>query len=378
MSTYQILIDNTAVDDAFYEAIGTLEVEENALLPDALRLVLPVTIDNGDLTWVGNKKVRPYANIAVVVTPDGGSPSCVFDGYVLSQLVHLQAGVTASTVEVRAQDASVLMSLEHKTVEWSGLTEGNVANQIFVQNYDFIPAGGNTADDSPAHASPGHTLMQRGTDLEFLRRLARRSGRWCRVTCADKPGVRTGYFAVPDLKASPAATIVLNDPETASVPSLDFHWDVARPTKVLASQASMTSSDPSGVNADTSDSGLPLLDARGLKEFAGKDSSVRLTTPGDAADLPVRARAVLREAGWFAGCSGTAEMSRLEQVLRVGAVVAVNGVGTLLSGNYLVTSVKHTIAANNHTMAFTTSRNAVGPAAGGSGGGLPSIPGGLG
>ena len=87
---------------------------------------------------------------------------------------------------------------------------------------------------------------------------------------------------------------------------------------------------------------------------------------------------MLREAGWFAGCSGTAEMSRLQQVLRVGAVVAVNGVGTLLSGNYLVTSVKHTIGANNHTMAFTTSRNAVGPAAGGSGGGLPSLPGGVG
>jgi Phage tail baseplate hub (GPD) len=351
VSTYQVLIDGNAVDDGFYDAIGTLEVEENAHLPDALRLVLPVTTDDSDLTWVGDQKVRPYANIAVVVTPDGGAPSCVFDGYVLSHMVHLEAGVTASTVEVRAQDASVLMSLEHKTREWAGLTEGAVANQVFA-GYGFTPAGPNTTDDSLAHASPGHTLMQRGTDLEFLRRLARRSGRWCRVTCTDRPGVRTGYFAVPDLSASPATTIVLNDPETASVPSLEFHWDVARPTKVLAGQAS-------------------------LREFAGKDSSVRLTTPGDTADLPVRARAVLREAGWFAGCTGTAEMSRLQAVLRVGTVAAVSGAGTLLSGNYLVTGVRHSISTNNHTMAFTMARNAVGPAAGPDGG-PPSIPGGLG
>ena len=128
--------------------------------------------------------------------------------------------------------------------------EGTVLNTIF-SSYGFLTAPGNTANDSPVHDSPGHTLMQRGTDLEFLRRLARRSGRWCRVACTDTPGQRTGTFAAPDLTAASAATIVLNDPATASVNALDFRWDVARPTQVLASQASMTDSDPSGVTRRT-------------------------------------------------------------------------------------------------------------------------------
>lgn len=374
MSKYQVLIGGTAVAEDFYDAISTLEVEENSHLPDALRLVLPVTAQNGELTWANDDKLGPYANIAVVATPDGGAKQCIFDGYVLSHRVHVPAGVTAANVEIRAQDASVLMGLDHTTLEWAGQTEGAVANQIF-QNHGFQPADGNTADDSPAHDAPGHTLMQRGTDLEFLRRLARRSGRWCRVYCTDTPGTYTGFFAVPDLGGDPVTTIVLNDPDKASVAALDFHWDVSRPSKVLADQASLSDSDP--VNADTDDGGQPLLDARGLADFAGRPASTRLTTPGDSADLAGRAAAVVREASWFAGCEGVAEMSRLHAVLRVGTVVAVEGVGAVLSGKYLVSSVRHTIGADSHTMAFTLVRNAVGPAAGGSGGGLPSLPGGL-
>ncbi len=366
MSTYQVLINGTAVGDDFYDTIGGLDVEENSTLPDALKLTLPISTANSDLSWVGDTRVAPYANIAVVATPDGGSAQCIFDGYVLSHAVHLNAGITASTVEVRAQDASALMSLDHQCREWAGMTEGTVANTIF-SSYGFLTAPGNTANDSPVHDSPGHTLMQRGTDLEFLRRLARRSGRWCRVACTDTPGQRTGYFAAPDLTAASAATIVLNDPATASVNALDFRWDVARPTQVLASQASMTDSDPSGVTADTDDSGLPLLSARGLSDFAGQDASVRLTTPGDSADLTGRARAVLREAGWFATCEGTAELSRIKAVLRVGTVVSVADCGAVLSGNYLVSSVRHTIATNSHTMGFTLIRNAVGLPAGGPG-----------
>src|SRR5262249_61391578 len=102
------------------------------------------------------------------------------------------------------------------------------------------PADGNTKDDSPAHSEDGHTLMQRGSDIDFLRRLARRTGRWCRVTCADQPGVRTGFFALPDLSGDPVVTLNLTDPPKSQAAALDFHWDVARPTKVAASQASLT------------------------------------------------------------------------------------------------------------------------------------------
>ena len=60
----------------------------------------------------------------------------------------------------------------------------------------------------------------------------------------------------------------------------------------------------------------------------------------------------------------------LKQVLRVGTVVAVEGCGSLLSGKYLVWSVRHTITTQAHAMSFVLVRNAMGPAPSGGGGGL--------
>jgi hypothetical protein len=375
MSTYQMLLGGTPADASFYTQLATLDIEENADLPDAIAFTLPLAADSGDLTWVADPRIAPFANIAVVVTPDGGGASqCIFDGYVLAHKVHLEPGVTSSSVEVWGQDASVLMTLSEQAREWSGLTDGQVANQIFA-GYGFAPGAGNTAQDSPSHTDDGHTLMQRASDLEFLRRLARRDGRWCRVTCADTPGQRTGVFAPPDLSGPPVATIDLNDPSQRPVTSLDFRWEADRPSSVSARQASLTDSDPDGVVADTSDSGFTALAARGLPDFAGRPMSVMLTATGDAPELPPISRAVLRDAGWFVRAEGTADLAVLNTVLRVGDVVAIKGVGQLLAGSYLVWSVRHSISTFSHTMAFVLTRNAVGPPSAATGGpSLPSLP----
>ena len=59
--------------------------------------------------------------------------------------------------------------------------------------------------------------------------------------------------------------------------------------------------------------------------------------------------------------------------------MAVEEVGHLLSGKYLVKSVQHAITTDRHSMAFTLVRNAVGPGAGGGGAGglLGGLAGGL-
>lgn len=361
MSDYRVYLDGAPAGADLYAALSTLEVEENADLPDALRAVLTLAPGSADPTWVGDGRLKPFTNVAVVVTTDDGRRDCIFDGYLLAHRAHLEAGITSSTLEVWGQDASVLMTLEDKVREWSGMTEGEVANQIF-SDYGFTPAAANTADDSPAHTDDGHTLMQRATDAEFLRRLARRSGRWFRVSCNDEPGQRAGFFAAPDLSGQPVATIDLNDPAMSATPSLEFAWDVARPSKVTARQASLVEAHAEGTGAVATDSGLPALETRGLRDFAGRDVSMLLTSCVDEADLRVRARAALRDAGWFARCEGTVDLAALKRVVRVGALVAVAGVGDLHSGTYLAQTVRHTITADAHTMGLHLVRNAVGPA----------------
>ncbi len=77
--------------------------------------------------------------------------------------------------------------LDGDVKEWVDVTDADVANTIF-GNYGITPASDNLADDSPSHTESGHSLMQRGSDIQFLSTLARRNGKVCRVVCADQPG----------------------------------------------------------------------------------------------------------------------------------------------------------------------------------------------
>jgi|SRR5579871_187354 len=369
-NTFQLVMNGTPADDSFYTKMTSLEVEENVDLPGAIQVNLPVSPDgNGDLTYVNDSGFQPFSNLAVVVTLDGGGAQCIFDGYVLAHKLHLDKGTTAATLQVWGQDASWLMNLTETAKEWVDVTDGAVANAIF-GNYGISPADANLTDDSASHTEAGHTLMQRATDIQFLRSLARRNGKLCWVACADQPGQRTGYFIDPDLSGDPVVTLTLNDPTAWNVDALDFDWDVTRPSSVQASEATFDASGPTGVSGDSSDSGLSALDQRPLATFSPNPITVILTTTVDSAgELTMRAQGLLREAGWFARCQGEADISRINAVLRVGTVVMVNGAGSVNSGKYYVWSVRHTFTPESHKMKFVLLRNAVGPAPT-SGGGL--------
>jgi hypothetical protein len=371
-STFRLLFDGAAADDELYTALTSLEVEENVDMPGAIQLSLPVNrTDDGDLSYVSDDRFKPFANLAVVATPEDKPDECIFDGYILSHKLHLETGTVSSSLKVFGQDASWLMNLEEKAREWTDVTDADAAASIF-GDYGITPAADNTDDDSPSHTEDGHTLMQRGSDIQFLRTLARRNGKICRVACGDTPGRRTGYFAKPKLDGDPVVTMTLNDPAGAwTVQALDVEWDVTRPSAVTARQALFNDDDPDGASGDTSDSGLDLLDERGLADFSGKPMTVMLAAPvDDAQELTLRAKSVLREAGWFVRCEGETDVSRLKAVLRAGTVVQVNAAGSLHSGKYFVWSVRHSITQDLHKMKFVLIRNAIGPAPAGGPGGL--------
>jgi len=385
--SYQLLLNGQAADSTLYTLLSSVEVEESMDLPGALQLQVPVSVgSDGDLTYVNDPRFAPLANIALVATPPapqssipgasliGGSSApttqCIFDGYVLSAKLHIERGTTNASLSVWAQDATCLMNLSERAREWVDVTDSDVAAAIF-GDYGITPADDNANEDSPSHTEAGHSLMQRATDIQFLRMLAQRNGKFCRVACADAPGDRTGYFAAPDLGADPIATLTLNDPQAWKVNDLDIVWDAAAATSVNAAQALFTDSDPDGVSADLSGSGFASLGDRDLAAFAGQPMTVMLAAPvDDAGELTQRAQAVLREAGWFVRCEGESDVERLGAVLRAGAIVAISGIGAMHSGNYLVWSVRHKITEDVHTMRFVLVRNAVGSPPSGAAGGL--------
>lgn len=358
--SFSIVIGGTAADD-LASSFNELEVEENVDMPSAFSLVLPVNVTStGDYDVVNDSRLAPLSNVAILATASDGNQQCLFDGYVLSQTAHLDTGTVASTLRVWGQDATWLMNTTEQVREWVDLTDGDVANSIF-GDYGFIPDPSNLDDDSPAHTSDGATLMQRATDAQFLRLLARRNGKLFRVFCTDTPGVRTGYFALPSLDGEPVVTVTLNDATAATVDSLDITWDVLRPAANLAMQTLFSESDADGTGGTISDSGLTLLAAQGLSDFSGTTVTSLLTaTVNDGEELTLRSQSVLIESGWFVRCTGSADVNRLGSILRAGTVAQLDAAGSLHSGKYFVWSVRHHITLEKHTMDFVMLRNAVG------------------
>jgi hypothetical protein len=373
-NTFQVWFEGEPADDSFYDRLLLLEVEESADMPGAIQMRLPVARSgDGDLTSVNDAGLQPLKNIAVTVTPEGSSQAIIFDGYVLGHKLHIESGIRQSTLEVYGQDASWLMNLEEKTREWADVTDGQVANSIF-DEYGFTAAPENLDDDSGTYTEDGHTLMQRGTDFDFLRTLARRGGRLFRVIGGDEPGNRIGVFAKPKTDDNSAATLKPNDPDTPNVRKLDFEWDVMRPSAVLAKQLLFNDDSGDPAAGDMDSSGLSALDQRDLATFASKPMTVMLTAPADdAGQLIRRAQALLRESEWFVRCTGDADLAALHMVFRPGLVLSVEGAGSVHSGKYFVWSVRHSIDQQAHKMNFVLVRNAVGLAPSGAGGALGGL-----
>jgi hypothetical protein len=361
----QLTVGGTPVPSAFYDAVMQLEIEEGVDRPGTLMLRLPADrTSHGDLQFVGDGTFEPATSVAVTLTPGkaGAVPQCVFDGYVLAWRLHLDRATTSSAIGIWAQDASWLMNLDDHVTEWSGMTDGEAANAIFA-SYGFTPAPGNLADDSPSHLPDGHTLLQRATDLQFLRGLARRNGKLLRVGCTSVPGLRTGYFVRPAVIGAPTTTISLVDQDQWTTDTLDFEWDVMRPAQVTASQVDFTQPGSAPVEVPSVSSGLSPLDQRSYPAYLGRASTLLLTAPADVAELSQRGTAVLAESGFFARCTGEAEVDRLGAVLRAGDVVAIAGAGNLHSGRWLVWEASHRFSPDGWRVGFTLVRNAVGPAA---------------
>jgi hypothetical protein len=399
-SNYQLLIGGQQAEATLYTLIVSIEVDESMDMPAAIQFTLPISRDNsGELTYVSDTRFGPLAPVAIVASAGGtGAPGvgtgavgavssalgsgaapsaaqCIFDGYVLSQKVHLETGTTNATLTVWGQDACWLMNQTETVKEWVNVPDSAVAASIF-GDYGITPSDQNTAEDSPAHTEDTHSLMQRGTDIAFLRMLARRNGKVCRVACADQPGNRTGYFAAPKLDGDPAVTITLNDPTNWTINAIDLEWDATLPTSVFARSALFSDTNPEAANGDTCDSGLKPLSDRTLAAFSGQPMTVILTTAVDSAgELKQRAQALLRETGWFARCEAEADADRLGVVLRAGMLVALVGVGVLHSGTWLVWTVRHRLTREAHKMNFTLLRNSIGNAP--SGGGLSAMVGAL-
>jgi hypothetical protein len=286
-----------------------------------------------------------------VLVPTGSGRQCLVKGPVTGQRIHLQHGGAGSTLMVQGADSTITMDREAKSQVWAGLTDSDAVSAI-LGSYGYVP---DVESTSAGHYEDKHTLIQRGTDLNFVQLLARRNGFLFWVTC-DEIGIETAHFKRPPLDDVGDVELIINL-DSPNVQQFDIEWDVERPTSVETLQLDLNTK--TNINGGVLATPQTLLGDSSLADITGDTRSQFLTAPSDdAGDLVSRGEGALIESDWFIRASCQTSFDVLGKLVRAHTVVNVRGAGGRHSGNYFVSAVRHVIDAVSHRMEIELLRNA--------------------
>ncbi len=333
-------------------AAATAEVIESLGGATTFSLRYAIDISEGDLPLLKESRLSAGTEIGIFVPVEEGVV-CLAKGPVRGQRIHFELGGAGSTLDVLGADTSLVMDREDKAVLWPDLTDSDAVSTILGQ-YGLTP----DVDATDAgHFEAKHTLVQRETDLAFIRRLAARNGCLFWITFDATANVETAHFKRPDLDAEPAAELVINlDDPPANVASLEITWDAEAPSGTVAAQVDLNAADT--IDGEVTVSPLTALASQRFAAIGASPRSVHLAAPvDDAGDLRARGEGALIEAEMFIRARGQTTAHALGAVLRAHTIVNLRGAGTRHSGKWLCHTVRHYIDAVEHRMEFELVRN---------------------
>lgn len=340
---------NNVPDSGLANSVAMVEVEERMGQAASYRIQFAADISEGDLPLLTESKLDAGSELAVNVPIDSGK-ACLVKGPVTGQYIQLKHGGAGSVLEVRGSDKSVVMDREAKSSIWSG-TDSDAVSAI-TATYSLVP---DITTTSATHFEDKHTLIQRCTDLEFVKQLARRNGFLFWISC-DEFGVETAHFKRPPVEEVTDTELVINF-DSPNIEQLDIEWHIERPSSVSALQLDLNAL--SDIDGNVAATPLPLLASQGVNTISSETRSQYLTAPSDdSGDLMARGEGALIDSGWFIRASCQTNYAVLGQLVRANTVINLRGAGSRHSGRYYVAAVRHVIDAVAHKMEIELLRNA--------------------
>jgi phage protein D len=365
-SAYQIELNDEPVDESFYGDIVSVAVDESATVASTAQLRVHLLMEaSGAWTYLDDERLELFSKLAVKIG-FAGSLERVFDGYVTSVELELGELPGDAHLDVRAVDTSVLMSMEEKVAVWPNLSDSDIVQQI-------VGGYGVRVDAQPTstvHAENDTTLVQRGSDIHFVRELARRNAYEFYFESDSDSGEVVAYFAPPQLDGTPQRDLAVQFGDAANLRS--FHVDVSgrRALNVNIRQLDIKSASANTADADSVSTALlgatddaALIDGNLGAAVSPKESAARMLLLGpptsDTGELQTIAQSARDHSGWLIAARGEINSVAYQAVLRPRRLVLVKGAGKPYSGKYYVTRVRHEIdAEGEYAQHFEARRNA--------------------
>jgi hypothetical protein len=307
------------------------------------------------LFLISGGSVLPLVRVVITVTVNA-TTEVLIDGVVTEQsLKPGESGV--SVLNIKGKDLTAVMDW----IDFSGMPypamppEARVA--LMVSKYAFLGVVPMVLPSvmidlpNPLDRIPS----QQGTDLQYIKELAREVGYVFYIDPGPAPGMSVAYWG-PEIKVGvPQPPLNADMDAHTNVESISFSFDAESKVMpvILVQNQETRAIIPIPVPDIT-----PLSPPLGLispiaKDFEWITGTARLSLVR-AALVGLAKAAKTSEA---VSANGTLDVLRYGHVLKPRKLVSVRGVGTAFDGLYFVKSVTHSIKRGEYKQSFTLTRN---------------------
>jgi phage protein D len=332
----------------------SLEVELDSELASMFRLHLAIRQQrDGSWTYLDQERFRPWMPMRITGGFDTGMEE-LLSGYITHVKPDFSRHGAQCSLEIWGMDQSVLMDRQERLYAWPNERDSAIAVKIFSQ-HGLLPV---VTDTEAQHDDKISTVIQRETDMQFLKRLALRNGFECYV----EGGI--GFFRPPRITADPQPVLAVHFGDDTNVNGFSLEVNALSPTNVTMFQVDRTNKK---LLEETSSAGqqkaLGAVRAAAVLPPAMIPGQVyvSMNAATGKAEMDTLCQELFHQAEWFVTAAGEIDGNRYHHVLKPHGTVTIKGVGATYSGVYYVTHVTHTFRPKGYTQFFRAKRNALHP-----------------
>ncbi len=350
---FSIEIEGEEVSD-LYQDLVSVEVELDDELTGMFRLRIAILQQpDGIWTYLDDERFMVWNQVAITAGFDSGTEELI-SGYITHAKPHFDPDPSQCLLEIWGMDRSVLMDREETLKAWPNKKDSDIAAEIFSQ-YGFTSE---VEDSAVIHDEAVSTIIQRETDMQFLRRLALRNGYECYVE-----GI-TAHFKTPPVDRTPQPALAIHFGGETNVNRFSIEVNALTPANVAMFQIDR-------INKETLDTAAENSRQTALGETGAAEIRAAGMSPGQiyigmnvatgTPEMTALCQGLFHQAEWFITGEGEIAGNHYGHVLKPRRTVTIKGVGETHSGVYYVAHVSHSFTSDGYTQFFKVKRNAIMP-----------------
>ncbi len=340
--------------DTVYSDLLQLEVELDDDLASMFRLRVLMLRTAEGWTCLDDERLQVWSPVTITAGFDDDNEE-LLSGYITHVKPRFQANPEQAYLEIWGMDASVMMDRIEMLKDWPSKKDSDIAAEIF-QSYGLTPQ---VEDTGFVHDEAISTIIQRETDIQFLKRLALRNGYECYVKGS------TGYFGPTTLDEETQPLLAVHFGNETNIHNFSINVDAMSPVNVSMHQIDRLNKEIATVNIFSAEqTTLGATDAAGVLK-SGMDAAevfVGCNSCASQTEMEALCRGLYDRAEWFVTAQGEVTANHYSHVLMPRKPVTVKGIGETYSGIYYVNHVTHIFISGGYKQLVRMKRNALMPA----------------